>query len=790
MSTGQVALAIVLLGLMAGLLVSSISAQKAARSHTETFLRTETSATNATTTLRESLNYGLTVQDYLLGVVSRRSVQIARALLAQRLTVVDETGLSAGAETGPAYLEALTRLDAVVAGLPAGMLPETDRVAARAQAAPAVDALNEASRRLIDRNSASYREQSRLYDEQLIASRGVELALLLGVIGVAGVLLGWMSVGVRRNYLHARAAIAKEELELELTRQQVGRLAALDHGKARILELIASGADLPTGFEATADAVSAVAGGQATRVRWGDFEVWRGDGAGRSANAEVGWSSTFGMGLYDDGSGEVAVFARPEELDEAAITGAMRCRDLAKLAVETDLASQQLSFQATHDALTGLSTRNRLLVQLEEQLHLSVRTGFGLAILMCDLDRFKVVNDSLGHAVGDLLLIEVTARLREVVRDVDIVARTGGDEFVVLCPLLTDADDAAVLARRILEVLSATYRVDGRDAFVGVSIGVSYADDPALTGHELMRAADLAMCRAKGQGGSQVSVFDHLLDTQTLARTDIDTALRYAVERHDLFTELQPIVRLADGRITGFEALLRLRRPGGEVCMPSEFLPIAERNGSILGIGRWVLRQTIGMVADWRSHGLGDDVTIAVNVSARQIRDRTFVDDLFFILEEFSVPASALVLELAEDALLDLNGSAARLAALRAAGVRVSLDDFGTGHSSLTRLRELPIDEVKLDPSFSESPDGEQHRAVLASIVALASALALGVVVEGVETTADRDLLNVLGVGHGQGFVFGAPMGIDAAERLLHDIVVADERAWDDRAGGPAHSAG
>jgi diguanylate cyclase (GGDEF)-like protein len=382
---------------------------------------------------------------------------------------------------------------------------------------PLIDGLNGTARRLLDVRSAEYRTQSQAYDEALVRSRMVELLLLVGAIAVATVLLGWIASGVRRTHLESRAALAREAENLSVARDQLDRMSAFDRSQARVLELIATDAALTAVLTATADAASARCGGLPVRIRWDRIEVCRPMGARIPGDAELAWSAPFGTAGMGDGPGEIAVFGRPDQLDADMRAGAVRCRDLARLGVDRDRAQHRLTFQATHDSLTGLTNRQVLLEELAEQLHLSSRTGCGLAVLFCNLDRFAVVNDSLGHDVGDLLLIETAARLRDVVRDADIVGRHGGDEFVVLSPTLMDVRDAVEHAERIRTALGETYRIDGHDLTLGVSIGVSYADDPALGTHDLMRAADLAMRRAKDQGGSRVSIFDDELEAH--ART-------------------------------------------------------------------------------------------------------------------------------------------------------------------------------------------------------------------------------------------------------------------------------
>jgi diguanylate cyclase (GGDEF)-like protein len=770
LNAGQISLLVVLVALLLGLMGTLFAAQRDAVRHTDTATRTESSSTNALYVMRESLNYSLSVQQYLLGAETRRSVQISRALLAQRLSIVDENGRSAAQAAGDGYAGALDKLDSLVATLPAGNLPQYRREGLTEQLHPALDELESVARHLVDDSTSTIRAQSRAYDAQLVQTRAIELALTIASLIVGAVLVGWVAVGVRRNHLAASTTLSAQETELSNTKTRLDRMAALDRGHARILELIAQGADLPHVFEAVADAVSEVSGHQ-TRVRWGSTEIVRPERPSGVPTNQVGWSSPFGAGREVDGPGEVAILADPDELDEAARTGARRCRDLARLAVETDRASQRLSFQARHDALTGLSNRNVLLAQLDEQLFLAARSGVEVAVLFCDLDGFRVVNDALGHAAGDTLLIEAASRLRAEVRDVDLIARHGGDEFVVLCPMITDPDEAVKLAERLRRTLGQRYHVEGREVTVPVSIGVCYAEDPEVGGHELMRAADRAMRRAKSLGGDQIAVFDWDTQPAPEGTSDIGAEIARAVDRGELFVLMQPIVGLDDESLVGFEALVRWNRPGDDVWLPERFVPLAEGDGTIVDLDRWVLRQALGSLAGWHSRGLALDVPVSVNVSQHDVLAPGFVDEILFLLDEFNLPGSSLVLELKEEALVAVASTRGPLTHLRARGVRVSIDNFGTGHASITTLHAMPIDQVKLDRSLTRGLDADHRRTavIVESVVLLASALSLDLVMEGVETLAERGALEDLGVRRGQGWLFGRPMTVDAAEQWMHD---------------------
>jgi diguanylate cyclase (GGDEF)-like protein len=480
------------------------------------------------------------------------------------------------------------------------------------------------------------------------------------------------------------------------------------------------------------------------------------------------WHSAF---QTDDavGAGTIDVFGDQEGFDETTRTGLHRCRDLVILSLDRDASARQLSHQASHDALTGLANRSLLLSRLTECLA-SRRAGEQtVALLFCDLDRFKMVNDSIGHAGGDQLLIEAARRLSAIVRDTDTVARLGGDEFVVLCPSVPDRDHAIALAERIRTELSAPYSVDAKEAFVGASIGIAFADESTVSGAELMREADVAMYRAKLTEGSHINVFDSNLEAEVAERLDLDAALRRALEREQLRLAAQPIVMLDSGRVIGFELLLVWSRPGIPDLSPASFIPLAEDNGMIVDIGRWVLQEAVAQLAQWLATGVGDGLTISVNVSARQVREPGFADEVLALLRAEDVPPEALIIELTEHALIDLRVAHPVLDQLRAAGVRISLDDFGTGYSSLTQLRSLPVDQMKLDRSFAAAlGDGtDKQSAVVRSVVSLANALALDLVVEGVETVAEHDALVAMGARKGQGFLYRRPMEFADAYELL-----------------------
>jgi diguanylate cyclase (GGDEF)-like protein len=372
-------------------------------------------------------------------------------------------------------------------------------------------------------------------------------------------------------------------------------------------------------------------------------------------------------------------------------------------------------------------------------------------VLFADLDGFKDVNDEHGHPAGDALLRRVAARLSEVVREGDTVARFGGDEFVVICEGVT-LEALPEVAGRVLDALNREAVVDGTTLRVRGSIGVAmggHADDP----HALLRDADTAMYRAKQRGGGRLEVFDSSLRSMLLRRIDLERGIRQAVARHELVLHYQPIHRLSDGRVSHVEALSRWMREGA-MTPPDAWIPAAEHTGAIDEIGAWVVREACARLADQRSpHDLG----VAVNVSPHQLRNDSGLTQLAAALQEVPVEPGRIWLEVTESAMTDAEGLAA-LRTLRGLGVRVALDDFGTGYSSLSALSRLPVDIVKIDRTFIHRLSEPDGRAVVRAVVQLMNDLARTVVAEGIETEEQLNIARDLGCGYGQGFLLGRPV--------------------------------
>jgi diguanylate cyclase (GGDEF)-like protein len=452
--------------------------------------------------------------------------------------------------------------------------------------------------------------------------------------------------------------------------------------------------------------------------------------------------------------------------------GFLAARGARRLAAATRSAdaATELAHERLHDPLTGLTNRALFAARAEQALAAARRRGRSVAVLFMDIDHYKVINDSLGHEVGDEVLREVARRLLRSVRDADTVSRFGGDEFVVLCEDLADAPAALPAVERIRAGLHGPVEVGGRLVPVSFSIGVATGGrDAERTAAELLADADAAMYRAKKLGRDRVEIFDEELQRRALARLDTEMALRLAIDEDQFFLQYQPIVDLSSGQVHGVEALVRWRRPGTEIPVaPTEFIGLAEEIGVIGAIGDWVLRAAVDEVGDWVARDLvPTDFVLSVNVSARQLADPQFAQHVKAALADWGRPADRLWLEITETAVMaDPIVSERGLENLQALGVRLALDDFGAGYSSLGKLaRALPISILKLDRSFVKGMDDRRDREIVAAAAALAEALELSSVAEGVESAEQASEVTAMGFRYAQGFYFGVPADGDEAVR-------------------------
>jgi diguanylate cyclase (GGDEF)-like protein len=426
---------------------------------------------------------------------------------------------------------------------------------------------------------------------------------------------------------------------------------------------------------------------------------------------------------------------------------------------ELSRLKEELRHQAYHDPLTGLANRSLFTDQVNARI-LTPGPGLLPVVLFIDLDDFKVVNDSLGHVAGDRLLVAVADRVRNCVRSGDVAARLGGDEFAILLDDVADLNRALSVSKRLLEALKVPVQIEGQELSISASIGIAAGRDEQDRADDLLRNADVAMYTAKAQGKSQYAVFEPTLHAAIIERHALSSELSRGVGRGELLVYYQPIVTLDTGRIHGVEALVRWRHPTRGIVGPDEFIPLAEETGTILALGRWVLTEACREVASWRDlWPEAESLVLTINLSAAQLQQPDFVDELRGILAETGFPAGNLVLELTETAMFhDTHTTIARLQALRQLGIRIAIDDFGTGYSSLGYLRRFQVDILKIARDFIGSADGGSADWAFAhAIVALGRTLDLRIVAEGIEQAGQLQRLQDLGCEFGQGFLFARP---------------------------------
>ena len=451
-------------------------------------------------------------------------------------------------------------------------------------------------------------------------------------------------------------------------------------------------------------------------------------------------------------------------------------------------AEERLEHQSLHDSLTDLPNRSLFLDRLQRSIAVSRRhLNFKCAVLFVDIDKFKVFNDSLGHAAGDSLLVQIAERLRAGLRSSDTIsgprvdddnqlfagestlARPGGDEFTVLIEELHGPSDAIRVAERIQQRLAVPFHINGQEIVLSVSIGIVFNNDGTTEAADLLRDAEIAMYRAKGNGKGRCEVFDHAMHEGAIKRLQLETDLRKAIELNQFRVYYQPVISLRSGQIVGFETLSRWQRPEGLV-MPAEFIPVADETGIILAMNQQLLYEACRQVRSWQAQFPSDPpLSVNVNISPKQFAQPDLATQLGRILQETGLAPSSLNLEITETiAMADAQRSAAIFSELKALGVRLDIDDFGTGYSSLSRLQGFPVDTLKIDRSFISRVDTDAETAeIVRVIVMLARGLRLDVVAEGVETQAQADWLKNIGCELAQGYLFSKPVPSDAIVQLL-----------------------
>jgi diguanylate cyclase (GGDEF)-like protein/PAS domain S-box-containing protein len=497
------------------------------------------------------------------------------------------------------------------------------------------------------------------------------------------------------------------------------------------------------------------------------FDIWPADEWGphrevaRSVGAMHQSERTWRHLKRDRGEIEVLPYAR-------RITFANRQAILVAVVdvTERKQAEARIEHMAHHDALTGLPNRVLFHRRLGEALSRIRRGGGNLAVLCLDLDQFKSVNDTLGHPVGDALLKTVAQRLDHCVRDTDMVARLGGDEFAIILPTIGGPQNAEQTASKVIDELGQPYEIQGHEVVVGASIGIAIAPGDGDAADALLRNADMALYRAKGDGRGRFNFFEPEMDKRIQLRRSLELDLRKAFHNGEFELYYQPLINLEGGIVSGFEALLRWHHPERGMVSPGEFIPLAEEIGLITPLGEWVLRKACAEAMTWPAN-----VKVAVNLSPVQFKSRNLVQAVLMALAYSRLPATRLELEITESVLLgETEANLAMLHQLRGLGVHISMDDFGTGYSSLSYLRSFPFDKIKIDQSFvrelAERPD---CMAIIRAVVGLGTSLGIATTAEGVETPEQLERLRAEGCTEVQGFLFSPPRRASDVALMLRD---------------------
>jgi diguanylate cyclase (GGDEF)-like protein len=432
-------------------------------------------------------------------------------------------------------------------------------------------------------------------------------------------------------------------------------------------------------------------------------------------------------------------------------------------------ARYRLREAEAYDPLTGLMNRSTFIQQVDSALSLSkIQANKVFAVLIMDCDRFKVINDALGHLVGDELLQEIGKPLSHIIRQNDCLARLGGDEFAILLNTINDIEQAVQVAERILSVLTQPFRFRGYEIFVSVSIGLVLGSSSYDHPEQLLRDADIAMYKAKASGRGQYQIFDSAMDGEARRRLEIETDLHRALKQKEFRAYYQPIIDLATGTIVGFEALVRWQHPKRGLIPPGEFLPIAEETGLICEIGRFVMEQACHQLQTWRHEGFST-LMMYVNLSAQELSQPILIQDIDRILAETQLPSSAIKLEITESSMIqDLQTTILILNQLRERGIQLSIDDFGTGYSSLGQLHSLPVNTLKIDRAFTQQLNGTTETlGLIPVILGIAQVMQMDAVAEGIETEQQLSQLRELGCRYGQGFLFSKPVDAQTATQLI-----------------------
>ncbi len=556
-----------------------------------------------------------------------------------------------------------------------------------------------------------------------------------------------------------------------LTDAEGGWWRAAHHGLpgplAALLERCDAGAPLARALERVPDRTTVVTLGEPS---WFAIRA-----ACRSSGVESLWVRPF-RGVGAESAAGAVVVVRNDRRAPSAVEADLveQSAHLGAIAVERQRAVTALEHAAVHDELTGLPNRALVVDRLEQELGRAARSGAGVGVLFLDLDRFKHLNDTYGHAIGDAVLCAVADRLHGILRAGDTVGRLGGDEFAMVCTEVDGPAAVMAVAQRVADALRAPVLAGGAELRVRVSIGVALADDDANRAEDLLRNADHAVHRAKERGRDAIVVFEEADHQRILTRVEIEQALHGAQERDELVLYYQPIMRLADRRQVGVEALLRWERPGAGLVGPSDFISVAEDTGLIVPIGSWVIEEAFRSAAVWPESSRGGRIQVSVNLSPRQLSAPGLLDRITALFERTGVDPRLICFEVTESALIgDEDIAVATLQRLKSLGAHIAIDDFGTGHATLDYLRRFDMaDVLKIDKSFVSGLDapGGQERAIIGASVAMAHSLGIEVVAEGVETDAQLRAVFELGCDRAQGFLLGAP------DRFVHAVAASANR--------------
>ncbi|HYN54886.1 MAG TPA: EAL domain-containing protein [Methylotenera sp.] len=452
-----------------------------------------------------------------------------------------------------------------------------------------------------------------------------------------------------------------------------------------------------------------------------------------------------------------------QEANERLVVSSIHAQQMTEAA---ELATAQISHMAEHDILTGLPNRALMTDRLMQSITLAERHGKQVALMFIDIDHFKHINDSLGHEVGDKLLLSIAKRLQTGVRLSDTVSRHGGDEFVVLLSEVSDKQDAIQIAEKLLNVMVEPHQISGNLLRVTMSIGISIYPHDGKDAQTMIRNADTAMYQAKKSGRNNYQLFASYMNVRAVARQSIEQALHRALEQDAFVLHYQPKVNLKTGHITGAEALIRWQRSEHQLVYPIDFIDIAEDCGLILPIGRWVLHEACQQAQYWLQCGLNLN-QIAINVSSKQLHNKDFVPSVRAILQQTGLNPKYLEIELTESGLMQDTETTELLHAIKALGVQIAVDDFGTGYSCLSYLRHFPIDTLKIDKSFVQDIQDGTGEAIVSAIIAMGLSLKHRIVAEGIETQEQMDFLKTLNCAEGQGHFFSQALSAEDFAKLL-----------------------